>query len=184
MSRVVSKSRARKASKLVSLRRSARGIRQIFNQGFSDEVTRGIELLMFLREAAYRSDLSPDRNAAPPSLEELWDAALAEFIAHYHKVPTKSFPAPGVRRVRRPFWVDVGLGQRCRKIAEERGVKTARVVDAAISRYVLRRVGPSMSEAMVRIGLQARKVLAAAERQAKQSRTADIARGSRAKSGH
>jgi hypothetical protein len=168
MSRRAASPRAGKHGKLVSLRRSARGMRQIFNQGFSEEVTQGIELLMFLREAAYRREPSPRRKSAPPSLEELWDAALAEFLAQYDKEPATSFPTAGAGRERRPFWVDVELGQRCRKIAEERGVKTARVVDAAISGYVLRRVGPRMNDAMAQIGAQASAILAAAERQARQ----------------
>jgi hypothetical protein len=156
-------------------------MRQIFNQGFSEEVTHGIELLMFLREAAYRSEAHRRRKTTPPSLEELWDAALAEFLDLYAKVPTASFPAAGAGLERRPFWVDVELGRRCRKIAEERGVKTARVIDAAISGYVLRRLGPRLSEAMTRIGAHASEVLAAAENQAAKLKAQQVVRHRRDK---
>jgi hypothetical protein len=149
-------------------RMSARGLRQIYSQKLHSDVEQKIDLLMFLREAEYRARGAKGESLPKPTRDELWDEALKEFFEVFEKVDNYRFPAPPKVGTRRSFWVDFGFSRKVEELAKRERINVARIVDAAMSDYLSRRIGPSIHESMAQIAKHASAAIKTGERSAAQ----------------
>jgi predicted transcriptional regulator len=149
-------------------RMSARGLRQIYSQKLHPELEQRLDLLMFLREAEYRARSAKGENLPKPTRDELWDEALREFFDVFEKVSNYRFPAPPKIGTRRSFWVDFKYSRRVDDLARRERINASRIVDAAMSDYLSRRIGPTIHESMVQIAKYASAALKTGEKSAAQ----------------
>lgn len=181
----MAKKSARKSGVMSDLegnqRMSARGLRQIYSQKLHPEVEQKIDLLMFLREAEYRARVAKGEKLMRPTRDELWDEALKEFFEVFEQVDNYRFPAPPKIGTRRSFWVDFQYSRRVDELAKRERINVARIVDAAMSDYLYRRIGPSIHDSMAQIAKHASAALKTGERSAAQVIAALIASQRRVK---
>jgi hypothetical protein len=168
----VAKKTARKTGSAGNLegnqRMSARGLRQIYSQKLHPDIEQKLDLLMFLREAEYRAGVARGESLRKPTRDELWDEALREFFEVFASLDNYRFPAPPKVGTRRSFWVAFEYSRRVEELARRERINVARIVDAAMSDYLSRRVGSSIHEVMNQIARCASAALKTSEKSASQ----------------
>jgi hypothetical protein len=118
---------------------TGRNERVLQHIGIEPATAEDLDTLMWLRTQRYYRDLRNEAKAAKPLKEEMFDAAVREFV-RAPRGKRQELRLPRSSDVRITFWLEVALAREVEQIARAEGVPVPRVLDAALKGYVGKRL--------------------------------------------
>jgi hypothetical protein len=135
----------------------SRGLRTLQHQTLPAATRHAIDTEVWFR-ALLLEEQAVARGPRWATKDQVHDEALEWFLEQHAAHPAPAYPRRREGDEDLTFWLDSRLMQRARRMAARDGVKVARLIDAAFTSYVQRRVRAGLVRFRERVQRQARKL--------------------------
>jgi hypothetical protein len=149
---------AKKKSKPRSAR--ARGLRTLQHQTLPPGTRLAIDTEVWFRALVTAASPTSRRDHRWSTKDHVHDEAINWFLESHAERPFDQYPARRTADEDLTFWVDSKLMERARRMARRDGVKVARLIDAALTNYVKRRVPDQLLHYRQRVQQEAARLYA------------------------